>query len=324
MKKGWLYIAAATILFSTLEIVLKEIAGDFNPMQLTMTRFLAGGIFLLPFAVRAVKTRGARIEARDFRFFALLGLLGIAVSMTFYQLAIMDANASVVATLFSCNPAFVMLFAALLLHEVICRRNLIAIALEVFGIVFIINPFHMQTEPNGIILTLLSVLTFALYGVLGKRKCAKYGGAAVTCMSFLFGAAELLAFAGVSHIPPFAEAMTACGLDAFANIPFLTGYSMDNLWLVLYVYIGTTGIGYASYFTAMEKTSANTASLIFFFKPVLAAVLAFFVLHEAIPYNMVWGIVLILAGSLVNILPGLLFARGKQAPAAEAAEKGLH
>ena len=44
MKKGWMYIVISTILFSTMEIALKEIAGDFNPMQLTMTRFLAGGI----------------------------------------------------------------------------------------------------------------------------------------------------------------------------------------------------------------------------------------------------------------------------------------
>ncbi|MBC5648080.1 DMT family transporter [Christensenella tenuis] len=320
MKKGWIYIAISTILFSTMEIALKEIAGDFNPMQLTMTRFLAGGIFLVPFAVNTMKKRGVHIAAKDLRFFALLGLLGIAVSMTFYQLAITDTNASVVAVLFSCNPAFVMLFAALLLHEVIHRRNVAAIILEAIGIIVIINPFHVQIGASGIVFTLLSVLTFALYGVLGKRKCAEYGGVAVTCMSFLFGALELLAFAGMSHIPAIAGALAANGLDIFADIPFFTGYNIENVGFVLYIFIGITGAGFASYFTAMEKTSANSTSLIFFFKPVLATILAFFILHEAVPSNMVAGIVLILIGSMANILPGLLKTRLGKGRIGKAAE----
>lgn len=37
-----------------------------------------------------------------------LGFLGIVVSMTLYQLAVENTNASVVAVLFSCNPWFVL------------------------------------------------------------------------------------------------------------------------------------------------------------------------------------------------------------------------
>ena len=47
----------------------------------------------------------------------------------------------------------------------------------------------------------------------------------------------------------------------------------------------------------------------FFFKPALAPLLAFLVLHEAIPGNMLAGIACILCGSLVSILPGLLAQR---------------
>ena len=103
--------------------------------------------------------------------------------------------------------------------------------------------------------------------------------------------------------------MAGNGLGVFADIPFFTGYSMENIGFVLYIFIGITGAGFASYFTAMEKTSANSTSLIFFFKPVLATVLTFFILHEVIPCNMVAGIVLILAGSMANILPGLIESR---------------
>ncbi len=59
----------------------------------------------------------------------------------------------------------------------------------------------------------------------------------------------------------------------------------------------------------MEVTSAQTTSLVFFFKPALAPLLAFLILHEAIPGNMLAGIVCILCGSLASILPGLLAQR---------------
>jgi drug/metabolite transporter (DMT)-like permease len=52
----------------------------------------------------------------------------------------------------------------------------------------------------------------------------------------------------------------------------------------------------------MEETSAQTTSLVFLFKPILALIL----LHEAIQFNMLIGILFILFGSLSSILPGLI------------------
>ena len=75
--------------------------------------------------------------------------------------------------------------------------------------------------------------------------------------------------------------------------------------MMLYICVGVTGAGFAFYFMAMEATSPITASLVFFFKPALAPLLAFLFLHEAIPFNMVVGILLILAGSLVSLIPAL-------------------
>lgn len=51
--------------------------------------------------------------------------------------------------------------------------------------------------------------------------------------------------------------------------------------------------------------SALTASLVFFFKPALAPILALIFLREPIPINMVVGIILILLGSLISLIPAL-------------------
>lgn len=66
MKRGYLFIALATLFFSTMEIALKEVAGLFNPVQLNLTRFLIGGLVLIPFARRMLRKRGVRIDGPSF------------------------------------------------------------------------------------------------------------------------------------------------------------------------------------------------------------------------------------------------------------------
>ena len=58
MKRGYLYIAVTTLLFSSMEVALKLFSGQFNPIQLNFSRFLVGGLVLIPFAVRELKKRG--------------------------------------------------------------------------------------------------------------------------------------------------------------------------------------------------------------------------------------------------------------------------
>lgn len=305
MRKGYIYIILTTIIFSTMEIALKLISGVFNPIQLTFTRFFVGGLFLIPFAISALRKKQATISSRDLGYFAFLGFLGIFVSMILYQLAVQNTKASVVAVLFSSNPVFVTILAFIFLKEAIHKNNIAALILEVAGIIAIINPLHVKLSVLGVSLSIISTLIFALYGVFGKKKCIKYGGIVVTCFGFLFGSIEMLFFISISHIPAIADWLSSNGLGMFSNIPLFQGYSLSVIPNILYICIINSGIGYACYFLAMEKTSAQKTSLVFFFKPILAPILALFLLHEAIPMNMIIGILFILAGSLASILPGL-------------------
>lgn len=136
---------------------------------------------------------------------------------------------------------------------------------------FIIQPWNLHLNILGVIFILVSAAAFALYGVLGKKQCAKLGGIVVTCGGFLFGSAEMMILAALSHIPAVASALSSGVLKNFAAIPFVSGYAVDNLLVVLYVCICCTGIGYTCYFLAMERVSAQTVSMVFFFKPVPGA-----------------------------------------------------
>ena len=79
MNRGYIFIFLATVFFSSMEVALKTVAHDFNPMQLNCTRFLVGGLLLIPFALRGLRQHGARVTAAAWKGFAWLGFVGLVV-----------------------------------------------------------------------------------------------------------------------------------------------------------------------------------------------------------------------------------------------------
>ena len=305
MNCGYVFILLATLFFSSMEVALKTVAYDFHPMQLNCTRFFIGGLLLIPFGMRALKKRGVSLDLDAWKGFAGLGFLGLVVSMMLYQVSILYVPASVVSVLFSCNPVLVLAFAFLILRTDIRPQHIIALVLEVLGALVIIDPLHTTLDMRGVTLVLLSAATFALYAVLGKKLCSRYSGLAVTSFSCVAASVEMLLIMALSHAAPVAEVLRSIGLPLFAEIPFMQGYTSGNILTVLYICIFVTGGGYACYFMGMERTSPMQGSLVFFFKPILAPLLAMFILGEAISWNMWVGIALILVASLISMLPTL-------------------
>ena len=309
MKKGYGYIAVAVIMFTSFEVVLKFIAGQINPVQLTLCRFAIGFIFLLPVALHNLKKREKQLDGKTMAYFALLGLIGIALCMPILQMAVSYTNSSVAAVMFSCNPVFVTFLAFFLLKEPIKPRHIAALALEILGTVVITSPWNTKLNMTGVALALLSTLLFSLYGVMGKRKVAEFGGAVVTCFSFFFGSLIVLALILLSHISVVAQMFQSIGMNSFANSPVLAGYTWENLPYVLFVSVGVAGIGFCAYFLAMEYQPASVVSLVYFFKPALSPLLAWWVHGEEIAPNMLVGVILIVFGSLCSIIPGILEAK---------------
>ena len=66
MKRGYGYIAIAVVMFTSFEVVLKFIAGQINPVQLTLCRFSIGFLFLLPVALHTLRKREQRLDRGEF------------------------------------------------------------------------------------------------------------------------------------------------------------------------------------------------------------------------------------------------------------------
>lgn len=309
MKKsfsGYIYIILSAVIFSTMEVMLKKVGGVFAPMQITVLRFCVGGILLIPFAIRSLKAKGAQLSRSDIGFFALSGFLCVAFSMVLYQMAVTYTKASVVAVIFSCNPIFVTVLAHLILKEDIRRRQIIALILELIAVLIIIDPLNAKLSTAGVVLSILAAVTFAFYSIVGKKKTAEFGSISVTCFSFICGSLELMALLLLGKTAFIGNVFSKVGFDIFVNVPILPQMPSWAILPFLYICVVVTTGGYVCHMLAMEKTSAQTASLIFFLKPILAPIFAFFFLHEEIPLNMIIGIVCFLIGSGIAVIPGIL------------------
>jgi drug/metabolite transporter (DMT)-like permease len=285
MKKVVLYIFISATLFSTMEVVLKIAGSHLDAFQLTLIRFLTGGIFLLPFALLEIKKYHTVFTKKDILHMLAMGVVCICISMVFFQLGVENSKASTAAVIFCINPMFTMLFAHFMTEEKLNRTKIIALGFGLLGILFMINPFHMEPGNTalGVSYSILAAVTFGLYSAMGRTSVRRLRGITQTSFSFLFGS--------VVMIP----------LLLIMDRPIISGISSENILMVLYIGIMITGLGYLFYFLAMEASDAATASIVFFVKPALAPIFAVIVLHEAVGMNGLLGILLIFAGSYVNL-----------------------
>lgn len=303
MKKVYLYILLGIFIVSSTETILKLAGHTFdNGIQVNFLRFLIGGLALLIPVNRRLKKRNRQLKAIDYIIFGLLGFLFIVVSMTLYQFGIEVGSASTVAILFSCNPVFNTIFSYFILKEKISKKNAFAIVVSTTGILITICQY-IGNANIGIIFALASAVIFGLYSTLSRQVSQKFDVdvLTITCYSFLFGAIEQAVLMAISHIDEISAFLKQNPyLKQFAEIPFVTGISINNLLLLLYLSVIVTAGGFALYFICLREAGSSLSSVIFFAKPAVAPFFATIILNEKIsPYTLA-GIVVIMVGSYLT------------------------
>ncbi len=252
MKSGMIYALITAILFVTLEPVSKLIAADVSPYAITFWRFLIGSLILVPPAVRKIKKNNIKITLKDIGLMTALGILFICVSMVLLQLGVKKADSpSLIAIIFSANSVFTILFAVMLIKEERFTKNkVMALLLGIVG-VLAITDLKASTNLTSVLLGVLAALSFSIYTVLSQKYMKKLGGIIQSAGVFLTGSIILLL------------ALLVLGVDVSPTS------DPGNLAILVYLGLLVTGVGYASYFLAIEKGGAIMASLAFFIKPIL-------------------------------------------------------
>lgn len=292
-KKYVIYLIIAILMFSTFEVVSKTTKDFITPTQMTFYRFIIGGIVLLPFAIRDMKRNHIKFNAKFFITFIFMGALLVVFSMNLCQMGINYSSASLTAILFSSNPLFISLFSSFILKEQLTSGKIAGLILGIIGL--FVTCIHIILAPYtisplfilGVILIIMAMLIFSFYTVINKTLKPKYGTFVCTSFSSIFGGLILMLIAVIQ------------GTQAHTN-PFIFNIT-DILPQFLFICIFNTGLAYFFYFDALSNLDTSISSMSFFIKPPLASILAAWVLHESITWNIILGIILILCSVFVSI-----------------------
>jgi Predicted membrane protein len=229
MNKAYLYIFLAAVIFSTMELAGKIVMADINPFQLNFIRFLIGALVLFPMALQSVRERNITFQMDDYLYFLAAGFLNVVVSMSLFQFSLLYIMASTVAVVFCVNPIFTTLFAHFLIREKFTGTAIVALAVSICGVLTVLDPFGLHADLRGIILIVLSAISFALYSVIAKMRVAGYGSVVLTCFSFLGGDAILLIVMLLSHLPVFNHLAAGVIPRFLVGIPIIAGITFHNI-----------------------------------------------------------------------------------------------
>lgn len=298
MKRGYLLILGAIVLFSTIEVVAKYLqmgagaAGQVGPLQVATLRFLFGAAFILVLLLgrRQGKFIAAAVR-KDGLPIALLGAVGVFLTFFLLHEGIESTSASTAAVIFSMNPVFTVLIASMILHERLGLMGWLGVGLGLAGAFMAVTGFRFsglfsREDFMGGVLVLISAVTWSLYTVYGKRYSERYGSLVLSLLTMSCGS---LLLAALLTIQGGWGEMAAYNARAWA-------------WL-LYLGVVTVGVGYILYFEGMRRVPASRGASLFYIKPVLALLFAHFALGEPISYTLLIASLMVASGILLVTFP---------------------
>ncbi|MBT2744175.1 DMT family transporter [Bacillus sp. ISL-77] len=282
---GSIYLALASSIWGGMYVVVKIVVSVIPPLELVWMRYLVAIVALL--FIGLITRQKWRIEKRHFLIIIAIGIIGNAISIVTQETGTMLSSAQMGAIITSSTPAFMVIFARLLLKERLTLKKGLSVCLATIGVFLIVGFGHMDLSNKlGGISLLIAALTWALMSVLVKRVPSNYSQIVVTTYSILVAIIVLTPF-----VLPRLHAI---------NISQLTH---PTIWGgLLYLGIVSTAGGFLLWNRGLQMLNASSGGIFFFFQPVVGTLLGWLILKENIGVTFWIGSILILTGVLFVII----------------------
>ncbi|MED4116216.1 DMT family transporter [Priestia megaterium] len=281
---GSIYLALAASIWGGMYVVVKVVVAVIPPLELVWIRYVIAILAL--FIVGLIKRQSWRINKRHIPLIVAIGVIGNAISIVTQEYGTMLSSAQMGAIITSSTPAFMVIFARLILKEKLNIKKGISVCLATIGVLLIVGNGHinMSSQLGGISL-LMAALTWALMSILIKRVPSNYSPVVVTTYSILVAILVLTPFVykGLAeiHISKLTDPTIGGGL--------------------LYLGIISTALAFILWNRGLQLLNASSGGLFFFFQPLVGTLLGWLLLGESIGGTFWIGSFLILSGVLLVI-----------------------
>lgn len=280
---GLLCGLGAASIWGGMYVVSKIVLDIIPPFTLVTLRLLLGAATLaIILAIRGFP----KLSRRQFWHVIGVGFVGYGVSLSLQFLGTKLSTAANGSLVTSATPAFVLLFAWMLLGEQITSRRMLALFLATLGVVAVIDPRSAQLNPElflGNLFLIGAAITWALYSVL-VRKVTQNTDVLLFSLTAFVGGLPV-------SIPASAWELSTVGVGEI---------SLGVVGGVLFLGIICTALAMVLWNTAFNYMDAGLASLTFFAQPVVGTLLGWLFLSENITALFLLGGLLIGIGLVIS------------------------
>lgn len=284
--RGAAYLSLAASIWGGMFVMVRVATPVIPPVPLVWLRYLTAVFAIFAFGVwRGVSWR---VAPKDWRLVFFIGLMGQTISIVTQEAGTMMTSAQMGSIITAATPAFMVVFARLLLHEALTPGRILSVALATAGVLAIVaGPGEVEIGSFwGSLSLIVAALTWALMSILLK-KLPEYPPVTVTFYGVLV-ALTLLA-------PPSLVWLSSADWMALLTGPILSA--------VLYLGIVSTFGGFCLWNMGLREMDATVSGLFFFFQPVVGTLLGWLFLGEAVTMWFFLGSALIAAGVLLAMRP---------------------
>ncbi len=273
---GLLAGLTAASIWGGMYVVSKAVLEVIPPFSLLSSRLILGALSLA--LVMLLRPRSTLTRRQAWQMF-LVGFVGYGISLGFQFVGTKLSTASNGALVTSATPAFVALFAPLVLGERITGRQILALAVATLGVVAVIDPRTAELSPRlfgGNLLLLAAALTWALYSVLVRKVSQTSDLVIASAIMFTGGLPTSLLF-GAWEV----------ATQGWGEI------TLGVVGGILFLGIISTAVAMFLWNYAFATLPAAMASLTFFAQPVVGTILGALFLGEVItPLFLVGGLLI--------------------------------
>ena len=281
-------LGAASI-WGGMYVVSKVVLEIIPPFALVSIRLLLGALTLLIVPL----IRGfPDISRKQVLQILGVGFVGYGISLSLQFLGTKMSTAANGSLVTSATPAFVLIFAWLLLRERITPLRLTSLTLATLGVIAVIDPRSAQLNPElflGNVALIGAAITWALYSVLVRKATQNLDVLPFSLIAFLGGL-------------PVTIPMSAWELGTIQVGEITIGV----IGGILFLGVISTALAMVLWNTAFALVDASLASLTFFAQPVVGTLLGWLFLGEQITP------LFLLGGFLIGL--GLIIASREPSP----------
>ncbi|MEH1012324.1 DMT family transporter [Micromonospora sp. CPCC 206060] len=277
-------MAALALLWGSGFLWIKLALRGFNPVQIVFARLLLGFLVLTPIAL----SRGLRFP-KDRRIWAHLfvaALVANAIPYVLFGIAEETIGSNVAGVLNATTPLWTLFLAFLVgADRSINSWKVAGFALGFLGVIVIFSPWEAANEIAswGGVACLAAAASYAVSYVYMSRFLTGRGISPIMLSASQLGAGSVL----------LALAMPFAGLET-------TTWRTDTVVSLLVLGALGTGIAYVLNYRIIQDEGPTAASAVTYLLPIVAVLLGWLVLREAVTVTILLGVASVLVGVAIS------------------------